>query len=184
MIKAKTFWTHIRDWFDKDKYAFSTVAILSGLFFLYHHLTRDTLKSDNDLVQINGPVKDYSFADKQRGLRTTHEYYVWLDNYENAFQIKADFLDYFKKNEFKAQVRKGDSILLTIPKQKTIYLNAGAENIYVLSIDHQNKNYLDKTKTMKTENSGFDLYATAFFLLIGTAYYLFKKRHAKTSLSQ
>ena len=174
MDKPKTFWTRIEPWFDRQQYAFTTLAVLAGLFFFYHQLTRDTLKSDADLFQIDGIVKDYSFADKQGGRGMTHEYYIWFDGYRNAFQIPADFLGYFKKTEFETQVRKGDSLTLTIPKQKMTNLNSD-EDIYIMSIDKQTYNYLDKVKTMENENSGFDIYAGSFFLVIGIGFYFFKR---------
>ncbi|MDP1801466.1 MAG: hypothetical protein Q8L81_08945 [Bacteroidota bacterium] len=175
MNKPKTFRTQISEWFDRDKCLFSSLTIFTGLFFFYHQFTRDTLKSDKDLLQLKGIVKDYSFADKQGGRGMTHEYYIWLDGYKNAFQIPADYLGYFKKEEFETQVRKGDSLSLTIPRQKMIKLNDSNDDIYVMSLDKHNYNYLDKVKTMENENSGFDIYAGIFFLVIGIAFYFFKR---------
>jgi hypothetical protein len=175
MDKPKTFWTQISEWFDRDKYLFSSLTIFAGLFFFYHQYTRDTLKSDKDLLQVNGIVKDYSFADKKEPRRTVHEYYIWLDNYASTFQIQADFLDIFNRVDFEKEVNKGDSISLTISKQRTDYLSDPEENIFVFSLAKKSRNYLDKSLTLKMENSGFDIYAGIFFIVIGIGFYVFKR---------
>jgi hypothetical protein len=175
MNTHKTFWTHIEPWLDRQQYAFTTFSVLAALFFFYHQLSRDTIKTDADLLKIDGIVMNYSFADKQNGRGILHQYYIWLDGYTNAFQIPADFLSHFEKNEFEAHVKKGDSLSVTIPRQKMAELNTSTDNIYLMSIDEGTYNYLDKAKTMKIENSGFDIYAGIFFLVIGVGFYLFKR---------
>ncbi len=40
----------------------------------------------------------------------THQYYIWTENQESAFQVKADYLRIFKRTDFITRITLGDTL--------------------------------------------------------------------------
>ena len=153
-------------------------GIIAFIYFLYNGLTREKIESKDDLTEIQGKFLDYSFKDNTGRKRQGHEYYIWIDTYKNAFQIKADYLGIFRGSEFITTVRRGDDIKFTIPKFLTEKLNSD-ENVFVTSIKVKRSTYLNEEKTLEIEKGIASSYAEFFlaggFLIVGLVVY-FRKR--------
>jgi hypothetical protein len=153
-------------------------GVTAFIYFLYTGLTREKIKSEDDLTEVHGKFLNYSFKDNTGRRRQGHEYYIWIDSYQNAFQIKADYLGIFKGVEFITTVRRGDDIQFTIPKFQTNKLNSD-ENVFVTSIKVKRTTYLSKDKTLEIEKGVASSYADFFlaggFLVVGLVVYIRKR---------
>jgi hypothetical protein len=150
----------------------------SDFWLSYTGLTRDKINTDNDLTEIKGTYLRYSFKDNTGFRNFTHQYYIWTKEYSNAFQIKADYLRIFDRQEFTTNIRLGDSLNLTIPKRLYETLNSG-NKVLVTSIEKQGKIYLNKNEVLEIENdlatSKSDYYLGTMYFVAGLFLY-FKRR--------
>lgn len=153
-------------------------GIVAFVYFSYQGLAREKIESEEDLVLVHGSFMNYSFKDNTGYRRQGHQYYIWIDSYRNAFQIKADYLGIFKGVEFMTTVRQGDIIQFTIPKFQTIKLNSD-KNVFVTSIKVKRSTYLSKSETLEIERGLATSYADFFlaggFLIVGLVVYLRKR---------
>ena len=160
-----------------DYYTATIAAIAVGLFFFYHQFTRPNLTSKNDILYIEGQVSDYSFKIGRPSARaTSKQYYIWLDNYPCTFQIKADFLSFFYQTKFEKEIKKGDNLKLTIPKEYKRQLDERGTNIFILSASKSSTDYLSLDDTIPKENDNFDIYAGLAFISAGLIYYILKSK--------
>jgi hypothetical protein len=153
-------------------------GVIAFVYFLYTELTRVKIESEGDLTEVHGKFLNYSFKDNTGYKRQGHEYYIWIDSYQNAFQIKADYLGIFKGAEFITTVRPKDKIQFTIPKFQTNKLNTD-ENVLVTSIKVNRSTYLSKDKTLEIEkriaSSYTDFVLAGLFLIVGLVVYIRKR---------
>jgi hypothetical protein len=160
-----------------DKYTATVVAIAVGLFFLYHQTTRPTLSSKNDILNIDGRITNHSFKIGGPSARaTSKQYYIWLDNYPCTFQIKADFLSFFRQTLFESEIIKGAELHLTIAKDYRDKLFEKGTSIFILSASHKSTEYLSLQDTIPKENDKFDIYVGSLFIFAGLVYYVLKNR--------
>jgi hypothetical protein len=138
--------------FSSDR-PFFAVIITSCLFIwiLVQHFTKEDIKSDKDLKKVSGNFKEYSFVNK--GAKRL--YYLWLDGYACTFQISADNLQYFKKDSFITEIKKGDSLYLAVSNNNALNLNRDTE-ISIFDLRKWNTVYLDKDDTIALENKNTD----------------------------
>ena len=151
-----------------------TIAI--GLAILYHHFQRADLKTPDKILHIEGRVSQYSFQQKPGHRATLKQYYIWLDNYPCTFQIKADFLPFFNQTQFESEIKNGDNLQLTIPKELEDQLADRGTHIFIFSASKTSTNYLSLADTIPKENSNFDIYAGLFFFAGGIVYYILKSK--------
>ncbi len=152
-------------------------GIVALVYFSYQGLTKEKIKSEDDLAEVQGNFLKYSFKDNT-GRRQGHQYYIWIDGYRNAFQIKADYLGIFKGIEFITTVRRGDNVQFTIPKFQANKLNSD-ENVFVTSIKVKRSTYLSMEKTLEMEKGIASSYADFFlaggFFIVGLVVYIRKR---------
>ncbi|HEY3371523.1 MAG TPA: hypothetical protein VGK10_11775 [Prolixibacteraceae bacterium] len=158
-----------------DTYTATIAAIGIGLFFFFHHLEKPKVKTPYKVVDIEGQVADYSFQPQPGKKATLKQYYIWLDNYACTFQIKTDFLTYFYRSRFERDVKRGDSIRISIPKIYESKLQDKKSKIFTLSISKDSAEYLRLRETIPKENTYLDLFAGLFFWLAGGIYYFLKR---------
>jgi hypothetical protein len=149
------------------KYLGLLFGVTAFIYFTYSGLTRDKIESKDDLTELKGKFVRYSFTDGTGFKGNGQEYYFWLDNYQNAFQIPADYLRVFRGREFVSAIKSGDDIALTIPKSKANKLNSPDENVFVTSIRVKWSTYLNKEEVLKIEKELATSYAE---YIIGTLY--------------
>jgi hypothetical protein len=157
-------------------YTATVAAIGIGLFFFIHQFERPNLKTADKIITLEGNVTNFSFNHKAGYKANLKQYYIWLDNYPCTFQIKADFLSYFYQSRFESEIKPGDKIKLSIPKEFENQLRIRDKNVFIFSISKDSTDYLSLNETVSKENSNFDIYAGIFFVIFGGAYYVLKKR--------
>ncbi len=154
------------------------LGICVFIYFLYTGLTREKITSDKDLSEIKGTYSNHSFKDNTGFRNFTHQYYIWTNEYPNAFQIKADYLSLFDSVKFALDLKPGDSITITIPTRLKTKLNS-TDNIFATSVETRNTTYLDQTKTLEKEKrfaeDNFD-YVIAIIALISGIFTYFRRR--------
>jgi hypothetical protein len=154
------------------------LGIVAFIYFLSHGLTREKIESEADLMEVQGSFIRYSFKDNTSYRRSTHEYYIWIEGYRNAFQIKADYLAIFKYPKFITTVRRGDNVQFTIPRFLADKLNSD-ENVFVTSIKVKRSIYLNMNETLKVEKGILASYGEFFlagmFLVVGLVVYIRKR---------
>lgn len=152
------------------------MAVAVGLFMLFHQFERPNLKTSDKILHIQGQVDQYSFQRKPGYRATLKQYYIWLNNYPCTFQIKADFLSFFNQTGFETEIKTGDKLNLTIPKELENQLYESGAHVFILSAAKNSTNYLSLTDTIPKENDNFDIYAGLFFIAGGIVYYILKSR--------
>lgn len=152
-------------------------AVAVSLFFFYHQFERPKVKTSADILHLEGKVIGYSFQLKPGFRATLKQYYIWLDNYPCSFQIKADFLSYFYQTKFENEIKTGDIIKLTIPKEFENQIWNKNNNVFILSASKNSTDYLSLDETIPKENDNFDIYAGLFFLTAGIVFYVLKKNN-------
>jgi len=158
------------------------------IYFLYTGLTRDKITSDNDLVEVKGKYLRHSFKDVIEYKNSSHQYYIWTEEYSNAFQVKADYLGIFNGRDFITKIKRGDEVIFTIPKRLINKLNS-ADNVFVTSIQINRRTYLNKNETLDIERhlatSNADYYIGTMYLVVGLFVYFRRRlRQAKTTANK
>ena len=153
-------------------------GIAAFCYFVFTGLTREKITSDKDLIEIEGHYTTHSFKDNKGFQNFTHQYYIWTDNYKNAFQVKADYLRIFNRKAFLTKVNQGDKVKFTIPKKLIGSLNT-EKDIIVTSIVVEGSTYLDLDETLEMERnlttSKSDYFIGTGFLIAGLFVYLRKR---------
>lgn len=129
-------------------------------------LTKEEIKSKDDLIKVEGRMVNYDFKEIVKYKRTLHEYYLTLDTYRNVFQIPADYLNIFEEQYFLSTVRKGDILTLSIPKGQVKLLNT-EENVRITSMASQGRHYLRQEDVIEMEQSNMLLYGALFIFGMG-----------------
>jgi hypothetical protein len=177
ILRQKNYVTKIKKilkWMNTYTAAIAIVSI--GMFFFYHEFERPKLKTSIDILQLEGKVTNYSFTIKSGFKSTLKQYYIWLENYPCAFQIKADFLPYFYQTKFENDVNIGDKIKLSIPKEFENQIWNKNNNVFIFSASKNSTTFLNLEQTIPKENDNFDIYAGLFFITVGIGYYILKKK--------
>ncbi len=168
------FFKILRVVFTERKIAGAIVFTVSGFAFLFFYFVRDKVSTRADLVEVQSLLSNCSFVE-DRGYRYhTFNYYLTLDGYSAQFQIIADFTDLFYKDEFKKDVKQGDSVSVWIAKSNFQDVQK-EKNIMVFMISTRQRVYLEDRFTISEYNNRFRIYAGLVFLLVG-AFLLFKNR--------
>lgn len=160
-------WSKISPWLDRDYYAFTTITIFVFILMMSHFVTKDKIRTEDDLVLIEGKYKEYSFKHGSRGRRM---YYFWLDKYQCTFQIPANYHDFFNKTRFIGDIGRHDNLKLYISKNSLQNLNSD-KKIFVQHIEKQRFVFLDKSKSIEMESGYGSVYFSISFLLAGLLYY-------------
>jgi hypothetical protein len=164
-------WSKINPWLDRDYYAFTSITILLSIVTLSYFFTKDKIRSENDLTKIEGKYNSYSF---KKGNRGTLMYYFWLNEYKCTFQIPANYISYFNRNRFIANVKKNDKLNIYISNNQVTNLNS-KEKIFVQHIGKQNLIFLNKMNSIKTEKSYSEVYFSIIIFIAGILYYVIRK---------
>lgn len=132
--------------------ALFVIAFGSLMFYFYKQFP--SLNSKNDLIQVKGILKDFSF--KENNIGRTHEYlyYFHLSDLNASFRIEDESVSVFKLNSFYSKVKTGDEISLYVLKSDSSKLNLKGD-IYVFGANGNKIEFLDiedaiaETKTAK-----------------------------------
>ena len=103
----------------------------------------------SELAVARGQIISYSFLDDSRG---THQYIIHLSGYQAAFQIPPDFAQYFAKARFESDLKKGDSLSISIPVESAAKLISDGP-IQVFAVRTPKATYLDEHYTLSAYNN-------------------------------
>ncbi len=168
-------------WVKRDRGSLIFIGFLClfcAIAFLYIDLTKPEIKDKNDLIFITAPITDFNFYDGNRGI---HIYTIRLKNYRSSFQIKADFLSFFKSDEFRT-ISSGQDVTVAIPRVFEKALNSD-KTLLIYSLTSNNENFLDCAQTIEKHNSNLIKYFSVLATLIGIVFIYFgNKAKDKTTL--
>ena len=176
-------WQKVEPWIDRDKYAFTTIAVFVACLTLFTTLRKDSVKSSKDLMQIKGQLKDYSFRTGTRGSKI---YYLWLDHYPCTFQIPADYLACFEKTLFINSSLRNEAIQFKLSKKQNKKLHKQGEIcFYINDIYANGKPFLMEACTISIEKRNYPYSITFSFLLCfaGVAFYVYRRKKKKLTTS-
>lgn len=143
---------------------------LIGLLMLTDTLTKEKIDEHTKLIELKSPLKSYNFYDGTRGHK---HYYFYCNNYCNKFQIKADYLDYFNKENFPTQT--GTEITFRISENDYIRIN-DCNKIFVYDISTKNQTLLSLKKVIEFERKRIDLIFSILFILGATIAFIVRYR--------
>jgi hypothetical protein len=147
-------WKTISPWLNKKHYAFTTVMFLISIFVFSLYFTKPKIKSENDLLKVQGKLSYYSF---EKGARGAYYYYIWLSNYESELQIPAKYVDYFDKLKFETRAHNIKILQLKIAKEQSNQLNNPYKKIFLYGIDAGEVNFLNSKQTLEYESHNYEL---------------------------
>jgi hypothetical protein len=147
------------------------------IYFLLYETVRDKIRTEEDLVYQEARVIDYEFKDQTGYRRNGHQYYLYMDNFPNKFQIPANFLQYFDKSRFIELFEPNEIVEFSIPKyQEKLLGTTDAVFLYSLKVGSLRYYYEKDTLSMEPDNSNY--YLAVLFFIGGIAtliYYRHKK---------
>jgi hypothetical protein len=158
-----------------------------GILMLSTEIRKESILDSTDVVEIHGTLNEYSFEKIPRHRNPLEQYYIWLEEYECTFQIKADFIPFFDKHQFIMDLWKGLPLEVSIPKSRLDNLKTKEKPICVMSIRTSKNEYLSLNQTIEKHGSNLGVYAGICFLIVGVLifaiqkYYYRKKTEANKS---
>lgn len=113
--------------------------LLAGLFFVILDLTKEEIKSENDLRKITSTLKSYKFEQKEHTSNRTRRNQerddittnleIYLNRYDNTFAVPQDmgynFVEIFDTISFKYKLDHEDSVTIYIRPSDFSNLNKG-----------------------------------------------------------
>ena len=163
---------------DKSKFVLAaSMLLIAAIVMLEKDFTKAKVKSEKDLITIEGKLLYYNFT---KGIKGYRNYELRLRNYTNTFKITADFIKHFRKSSFEEKAYTLDKINFSIAKRDSILLNAeNNKKVFIFGLSSGDEKYLDELETIKQHNSRFTLYAALILLVLsGLLFYFgFKKKN-------
>lgn len=169
--------------FWKDRLLFlSLIVFLVGSLLAFDRLYLNRISHRSDLIEARGELLSYHFTDGYRGHKN---YYIHLMQDYSTYQIPAEFLNDFDVTSFKSQIKKGDPLILLIPRVPR-KLPFFSDYIFVFGLASANKQYLVPETAIHDYNRSVFYWCFIFgglALYIGRVKFLQHKRksYSKTS---
>ncbi|ADR21935.1 hypothetical protein MATR_04310 [Marivirga tractuosa] len=166
-----------------DRYIRSLFLIGLGIYFIVEHEIRERPQSTEDLIDLHGTITDYSFKDNTGWRGNGRQYYIYLDGYPTKFQVKADYLRFFNKQQFEYNFKRDSRVKLSIPRYQESLVGTD-ENVFLTSISVNGFEFLSKDETisreitMATSNSDYILGGVS--IVIGILIFLFYDKIKKS----
>ncbi len=156
--------------------ALLVIAFGSLMFFFYKQFPK--LNSKNDLIEVKGILKDFSFKENMNGRTKEYLYYFHLSDFNASFRIEDESVSAFKQNSFYSKVKTGNEISLFVLKSESSKLNL-TDDIYVFGVHGNNIEFLNVEDSIsETKSVKLFLMYLAFLSLIGGAiayiYFIFR----------
>jgi len=155
------------------KYRVALIFAFVGFITLNTDLNKPTIKSRDNLKMLSGTFTYSSFTIEQGHRNQLYKYYFWLEEFGNAFQIKADFKGLFNETEFKRKIKKGDLINLTIANELTKKLDNPEEFLFIMSLNSPKGSYLSLNDTLKKEEGNSGYFISIIFLILAILAFFF-----------
>jgi hypothetical protein len=156
----------------RNQFIAGLICLFASAVFVIHFFTKQKVKDASALSTISGQLNSYSFRD---GFRGRHHYIIRLSGHPAAFQIPADFLEAFAKDRFQSDVKRNDSVSVSISRESEKNL-ASDRSLFVFSVRSRSATYLDEQDSIRIYNSAFPILASILFLLAGVAMIYFRPK--------
>jgi len=144
-----------------------------GIFLLVDSLTKEKINDKTEFIELKDNLKSYEFFDGARGHK---HYYFYCENYCNKFQIKADYIDFFDKNDFP----KTKNVELIFKVSKKDFKNkSNCDKIFVYNIETKQQNLLSISKVLEFESKNFAIIIPTLFILGATIVFIIRKNKLK-----
>jgi hypothetical protein len=143
-----------------------------GLFMLTGSLTKEKINQNTKFIELRSKLTDYKFEDGSRGQK---HYYFYCADFCNKFQIKADYIAYFNKDNFSDKIGTELTFKISERKFNTKY---DCNKIYVYEISTERENLLNLNEVLEFENKRYDIITPC--LLIFGAIIAFAIRYKNT----
>ncbi|OEY71728.1 hypothetical protein [Salegentibacter salarius] len=167
----------IENGLNREKIKFGMIAcFLTSLFFLYQHFWQDTVVENNDLVSFSGNLENYVFENYNSGIRYDLKNYVLkLENSPDTYQIGADEIWLFDKNNFINEIQIGEEVLFQIPKEQEKHrFNNG--NLPIYGISRNDIVFLNSKEVLREKRAPTSLVISLILMLAAfSLFFLFRK---------
>ena len=117
---------------------------------LRQHFDKPQDHSLGELAAAQGQIISYSLLDDSPRHASIHD--LPFSGYKATFQVPADFADYFAKKRFESDLKKGDTLSVSIPADSAGKLISGG-TILVFAIRTTTSTYLDEHDTLAAYNN-------------------------------
>ena len=176
----------MQKYFNEGNIIFS-LGIFAFCYFVYQGVNRDSLKSEKDLISVEGRYTHHKFLDNTGFKNMGHEYYIWIEGYSNRFQVPANYLGVFQKELFEQKVKKGDNISISYAKTQNDRINSN-EDVFLTSVSVNGFTYLDKNEILviedKLSKSNSDYYIGLMYLVAGLIVFIRHRIKRKNKCQQ
>lgn len=131
--------------------AAAAFLFFSAALIIHFTATREVKQTVRDLAEAKGKITAFSFLEGGKG---TGQYTIHLSGYTAAFQVPPEDVQYFAKDRFEKNLKKGDTLSVTIsPDSAARLTSTGPVPIFAARTD--TATYLDEYYTLGANNSGF-----------------------------
>lgn len=138
---------------------FIIVCITYGILLINSTDDIDSNTTIEEVVKARCSLKNYVFTSQQNGVK---DYCIYVNEFNNCFRIKADFIDLFDKVNWEKDINKDSFFDIYYSKKVNDLLNQN-QQIFIFSISGlQNKQYLSLEKTIEQQNK-----SNKFLILFG-----------------
>ena len=146
--------------------------MLVGVFCIGFFIFKDKVKTKSDLIEVEAQLSNFSFHE-YKGLKNhTYKYFLYFNDYNNRFQIIADFIDYFDREYFERKVRIGDTLRIYI-SQNSFDNIRNKEKVKIFGLYGKKETFLDCENAIDRYNSDFPLWAGLSFLIVGVLIFVY-----------
>ena len=172
----------IKIFLNNKKLLLATFSMIVGLIFLGHFLLKEKIDSKSDLVDVKATLRDFSFGEYHGYGRHIQSYYLFLDRYNNKFQIAADFVDYFDKEFFMRTVKIGDTLRICV-SSNDFSKREDTEKVEIFGIYKKNLTYLACENAIIEYNSKLTLYSGLILIFVGLIlFFINRDKLSKTNI--
>lgn len=148
-----------------------------GILMLTDSLTKEEINQKTKFIELKSQLTTYNFVDGSRGYQ---HYYFYCDDYCNKFQIKADYISYFDKNNFPKF--KGTELTFKIT-EKDFNNIPNCDKIFVYEISTEKQTLLKLNRIIEFENKKYDIILPCLFIFGATIGFTIRYNKYKKHIS-
>ena len=159
---------------DREKIKLGMIGcFLISLFSLHHFFWQDPVV---EMTSFSGKLENYVFKNYNYFHRSNLKYYALkLENSPDIFQIGADEIWLFDKNNFISEIQIGEEVLIQIPKEKEKYKFKNG-NLPVYGIHQIDKVFLNSQEVLREKRAPTALLISMITMLAAfSLFFLFRK---------
>ncbi|WP_164472049.1 hypothetical protein [Amniculibacterium aquaticum] len=159
--------------FDKNYYAFSTIAIMIALTTFIFDLNNKNPTNKNEITNIHGKIEKFDYKPNSNQKYT---YLIKIQNLNNHFQIPASYLSVFNKKGLELNANKNEIFSFQILKNDEQKLNKNS-TVSVFGIYANSDIFLDFNKVIQINKNSKKInpFVSLFFFIAAIGFFLIRK---------